>query len=173
MSEPLKDPAGDPWDDDVVDEPGENEDWGYAPDPDAPSTLGDRLETALDELRKLSLLSVIVTAVIGCGLYVLERMRGSDGALTSGFLLGAGTALVNLVILGRASLSLFAGSLRTMSALLGFGVSIAILVGASIWVVAFHRTWLSGFALGLASPAVVGVVYAVRAARSTRTPKGT
>ena len=168
MSEPPKDP----WDDDVVSD-AQDEDWGYAPDPDAPSTTGDRLEAALDELRKLSLLSVIVTAVIGCGLYVLERMRGSDGSLTSGFLLGAGTALVNLVVLGRASLSLFAGSLRTTQALLGFGVSLALLVGASIWVVAFHRTWLSGFALGLASPAVVGVVYAVRAARSSRTPKGT
>jgi hypothetical protein len=111
---------------------------------------------------------VIVTGLIAGALYGFERLRGSDGSLTSGFLLGAATAMVNLVVLGRASLSLFGGSLRTGPALLGFGLSLGILVAAAMWTVAFHPSWLVGFALGLASPALVGIVYAMQLSRPAK-----
>jgi hypothetical protein len=52
------------------------------------------------------------------------------------------------------------GRFQVTRALLGFVGSFASLVFLAFWVIFWHRAWTLGFALGLATPALSGLVYA-------------
>lgn len=136
----------------------------YQPDPDAPPTVEGRVEQAQGELRKLLGASALATALMGSGVLLFDLLRGGGFANTTGFLLGAAVATLNLWLLSGGFFALMRGYASgerstALRALLAFGGSFLGLVLLCFWVVLAHREWSLGFAVGLATPALAGILY--------------
>ena len=133
----------------------------YLPDPDAAPTVEGRVAQARVELNKLLTSSALATVGIGSIIAVVDAVRGSMGfPNTAGFLLGAVMATVNLWLLAGGYFALMRGEAMSARAVIAFLGSFAALVMVSIFVVTGHREWTLGFALGLTTPAVAGLLYA-------------
>lgn len=133
---------------------------GYRPDPDAPPTVEGRVAQAAGELSKLLRASFVATCAIGALVAVAEVVLGKAGFPTTwGYLVGAGLATVNLWLLGGGFFAIMRGEAATLRALLAFGGSFIAMVLFALFVVMARREWTLGFALGLATPAVAGVLY--------------
>ena len=101
---------------------------------------------------------------MGSAVVLFDLVRGSGYAHTTGYLLGAAVATLNLWLLSGGFFALmrgYASGERTAAvrALLAFGGSFVGLVLLCFWVVVAHREWSLGFALGLATPALAGILY--------------
>lgn len=136
----------------------------YQPDPDAPPTVEGRVDQAQGELRKLLGASALATALMGSAVLVFDLLRGGGFAHTTGYLLGAAVATLNLWLLSGGFFALMRGyasgeRAAAVRALLAFGGSFVGLVLLCFWVVVAHREWSLGFALGLATPALAGILY--------------
>lgn len=136
----------------------------YLPDPDAPPTVEGRVDQARGELRKLLVASGIATALMGSAVLIFDLVRGQGLNHTTGYVLGAAVATLNLWLLSGGFFALMRGHAtgeRTtaLRALLAFGGSFLGLVLLCFWVVLTHREWSLGFALGLSTPALAGILY--------------
>jgi hypothetical protein len=144
----------DPRDDDDVPED------EYIPDPNAPPTPEGRMAQALEEMQKLLLASIQATLACGAVIAVVDLVRQNGFTTTKGFLLGAIAATVNLWLLAGGVAQLARGSSGTLRAIIALGGSFTGLLMCAAYVVFFERAWTLGFALGLAIPAVGGMIYA-------------
>jgi len=136
------------------------EDDEYRPDPDAAPTVEGRVAQAKLELHKLLASSALATLGIGSIIAVVDVVRAGAGfPNTLGFLVGAGLATLNLWLLAGGYFALMRGEAMSARALLAFLGSFTALVLVSILVVTGHRDWTLGFALGLTTPAVAGILY--------------
>lgn len=141
-------------------EPWKDADSEYTPDPDAAPTAEGRVAQAEAELRKLLQASLVATVGIGALIAAIDAARGG-GAFpnTAGYLIGALLASLNLWILGGGFFAVMRSDGGSMRALLSFGGSFLALVLCAFVVVLARREWTLGFALGLATPAVAGILY--------------
>lgn len=143
-----------------ADEQGAADDDGYQPDPDAPPDFAGRVAQATGELRKLLRASFVATLGMGALVGLWDVVRGTEGlATTAGFLLGAGMATLNLWLLAGGFFAMLRGEGASLRTLLAFGASFLGLVLVAFYVVMAHRDWTLGFALGLTTPAVAGILY--------------
>ncbi len=154
-------PDGQRDDDQRDDDAGDDE---YQPDPDAPPTVEGRVQQAQGELRKLLTASVTATALLGAVIVVIDVLRGAGFATTTGYLLGAAVATLNLWLLSGGFFALMRGyagadGAASWRALLAFGGSFVALLLLCFWVVLARREWSIGFAIGLATPALAGILY--------------
>lgn len=136
----------------------------YLPDPDAPPTAEGRVEQAQGELKKLLVASGLATALMGSAVLLFDLVKGGGFANTTGFLLGAAVATLNLWLLSGGFFALMRGHAAgegstAWRALLAFGGSFVGLVLLCFWVILARREWSLGFALGLATPALAGILY--------------
>ncbi len=150
--EPFEDGDAPPADDD------------YLPDPDAPPTVEGRVDQARGELNKLLVASAIATALMGSAVLIFDLVRGGGIPNTLGYLLGAAVATLNLWLLSGGFFALMRGYASedragAWRALLAFGGSFVGLVLLCFWVILARREWSLGFALGLATPALAGILY--------------
>lgn len=138
----------------------DEEDPGYLPDPDAAPTEEGRAEQAIYEMQRLLLSSLQATGLVLALFFAIDLVRGRGYALSKGFLLGALVATVNLWLLSNGILQLARGQGAATRGILTLAASFLALVVCAGWVVFFQRDWTLGFALGLAIPAVGGMLYA-------------
>ncbi len=136
----------------------------YHPDPDAPPTAEGRVEQAQGELRKLLRASAMATALMGSLVLIADLVRGSGFDTTAGYLVGAAVATLNLWLLSGGFFALMRGHAgadgkSSVRALLAFGGSFVGLILLCLWVILTRREWSLGFALGLATPALAGIIY--------------
>lgn len=136
----------------------------YLPDPDAPPTVEGRVAQAQGELRKLLVASAMATALLGSAVLVFDLLRGGGFANTTGYLLGAAVATLNLWLLSGGFFALMRGQAgvdgkASWRALLAFGASFVGLILLCFWLVLTRREWSVGFAVGLATPALAGILY--------------
>lgn len=133
---------------------------GYQVDPDAPPDVEGRVAQAAGELKKLLRASLLATLAMGGLVAVWDLAQGTGGMPTTlGFLMGAGMATLNLWILAGGFFAILRGQGASIRALLAFGGSFLGLVLLAFYVVMAHREWTLGFALGLTTPAIAGVLY--------------
>lgn len=136
----------------------------YQPDPDAPPTVEGRVDQARGELGKLLRASAIATAALGSVIVVIDVVRGAGFATTTGYVIGAAVATLNLWLLSGGFFALMRGYAGAdgkagWRALLAFGGSFVALILLCFWVVLARREWSIGFAIGLATPALAGILY--------------
>jgi hypothetical protein len=143
-----------PYDDDDVPED------EYIPDPDAPPTHEGRMAQGLHEMQKLLLSSLQATGAVALVIFVVDLVRQNGFTTTKGFLLGAIAATVNLWLLAGGVVQLARGKTGVPRALIALVGSFIGLLLCAFYVVMFERAWTLGFALGLAIPALGGLVYA-------------
>jgi hypothetical protein len=142
-------PTGDPFDAE-----------GFQEDPDAAPTAEGRVEQAVGELKKLLRAALLATAGTGALVALWDAVRGHGSFPTTlGFLLGAGLATLNLRVLAGGYFAILRGEGASLRALLAFGGSFFGLVLVAFYVVMAHRDWTLGFALGLTTPALAGILY--------------
>lgn len=141
----------------AADDPSHGE---YQTDPDAPPTVEGRVQQAGAELTKLLRASLLATLVMGVAVGLWDLWRGIDGyPTTMGYLVGAAVATLNLWILAGGFFALMRGEGASGRALLAFGGSFLGLVLLAFFIVLAKREWTVGFALGLTTPAVAGILY--------------
>jgi hypothetical protein len=114
---------------------------------------------AMVELRKLLVASAMATALMGSLVLAFDLVRGQGFDHTVGFLVGSGVATLNLWLLSGGFFALMRGEPASLRALLAFGGSFIGLVLLCFWVILVRREWTLGFALGLATPALAGILY--------------
>ncbi|MBI1949014.1 MAG: hypothetical protein HYS27_25220 [Deltaproteobacteria bacterium] len=136
----------------------------YQPDPDAPPDVEGRVAQAQGELHKLLRASAIATASLGAAVLIFDLVKGGGFDTTVGYLLGAAVATLNLWLLSGGFFALMRGHAgvdgkASWRALLAFGGSFVGLILLCFWVVMTHREWSVGFAIGLATPALAGILY--------------
>jgi hypothetical protein len=132
----------------------------YQVDPDAAPTAEGRVEQARGELRKLLRSAAAATAIFGAAVVVIELVRGGSYDTSTGYFVGAAIATVNLMLLARGWFAVMLGRAMSAGAVLAFMASFFVLVGVAAFVVVAHREWVLGFALGLTTPALAGILYA-------------
>lgn len=140
--------------------PAPSDDDGWLPDPDAPPTDEGKREQAVLEMQRLLLASLQATGLGAALLFTVDLVRGVGFALTKGFVLGALLASLNLWLLASGILQLARGPAATLRGFVTLSASFVALVLCAAWVVFFERGWTVGFALGLAIPALGGLLYA-------------
>lgn len=134
-------------------------------DPDAPQGVKATLDVMGADLRKLTSSSLIATVGIAVALAIAEAAAGKGFNLTSGFVVGGVLATANLWVLAGGYFAIVdqrATNARVVLATVG---SLALLLAVAMWIVMFQQAWTVGFGLGLAVPAVGGLVYALRKPR--------
>jgi hypothetical protein len=137
----------------------------YETDPTAGKTPEERVAMAKAELARLMRSSVIATGAVLTLLLIADGIHGRGFDNSAGFALGAGTAALNLWILAGGYMALLDGRLATTRLLIAFGASFLLLVSTAAFVLSTMRGWTIGFGLGIASPALSGLVFARLQAR--------
>ncbi|MDP2343244.1 MAG: hypothetical protein Q8O67_19960 [Deltaproteobacteria bacterium] len=138
------------------------EDWPYTEDPSAPPTVDGKLTEMGKDLRKLTRASLVATVMVAAAFFVVDVARGQGFGNTCGFLLGGGLATVNLWILAGGYFALIDQRAMLLRVLLAAAGSLTVLLGAALYVLAAHREWTMGFALGLAIPALGGILFGLQ-----------
>jgi hypothetical protein len=131
----------------------------YVEDKDAAPTLEGRVAQMRGELRKLLSASAAATLLIGGAVAVVDVWRQTGFVNLCGYLVGAAVATVNLWLLAGGYFQVLRGSRMSAQALVAFLGSFVGLVLLAAWIVFTHRAWTLGFALGLTTPAVAGMLY--------------
>lgn len=121
-----------------------------------------RRERASEDLRLLTRYAVVISAG-GLLLSFGAVLLGWPGAETfaRGLLIGCLVSVLNLRVLARAAWALIADR-DLLRALLGFGASFTLLVGAAAFLAVKHPELVLGFGLGLALPAPAGVWFGLK-----------
>jgi hypothetical protein len=136
-----------------------SDDEGYQEDPEAAPSVEGRIDQMADELRKLLRSSFIATVAMSALIIIWDLVRAQGFATTTGFLIGSSVATLNLWLLAGGFFALLRGRRATPRALLAFGGSFIGLVMLCVFIVVAKREWTFGFALGLATPAIAGILY--------------
>ena len=131
----------------------------YREDPDAAPTVEGRIEQASTELTKLLRASFAATTLMALLIASVDAWRGRGFDNTVGYLIGAAVAVVNLRLLAGGFFQVMRGSAMSARAVIAFLGSFLGLVLLAAWIVLTHRAWTLGFALGLTTPAVAGILY--------------
>ncbi len=140
----------------------DKDDWGWTEDPDAPKTVEATLDAMGADLRKLTRSSLIATLGVALVLLLVEANAGAGFKVTTGFLLGGGLATVNLWILAGGYFAVVDQRATIPRVLLSTVGSLAALLGVALWIILSHPEWSLGFGLGLAVPALGGILYALQ-----------
>lgn len=148
-----------PDDDDAAPVDDADDDWHV--DPDAPQGVQATLDAMGQDLRKLTRSSLIATVGVALVLFLVELGTGGAGFnVTKGFVVGGGLATVNLWVLAGGYFAIVDQRATAARVLLATVGSLALLLGVALWIVLVKRDWSVGFGLGLAVPALGGIVYA-------------
>jgi hypothetical protein len=131
-------------------------------DETAPRTTAGRLEAMGRELRQLTRESLAATLGVAAVIALLEAWDGDGFAHSKGFLLGGTLATINLWILAGGYFAIVDGRVVLPRVALAATGSLAVLLGVAIWIVFTQPAWALGFGLGLAVPALGGIIHAVR-----------
>ena len=129
------------------------------PDPDAAPTVEGRIDQAVAELRKLLRSAATATAIVAAILALWDVTHGEGFALTTGFLIGAAVATWNLWLLANGWFAVMRGRALSPRSFAAFGGSFFALIAIAFFVVLLRREWVLGFALGLTTPALAGILY--------------
>jgi len=110
-------------------------------------------------LSKVSLIGIVIVFLIIFGVerFVLPEISG----LASGFLLGAVCSLINLHILGRSFAPIVHTGERGALAVFGALFSMLVMALGVYAVFVWYKHLLLGVALGVASPAFFGFMFAI------------
>jgi hypothetical protein len=139
-----------------------SDDEGYQEDPDAAPSVEGRIDQMSAQLRALLRASTTATLIMAALVALFDVVRGGGFPNTLGFIVGASVATLNLWLLAGGFFAMLRGQGASPRALLAFGASFLGLVLLSVFVVTAHRDWTLGFALGLTTPAVAGILYGRR-----------
>jgi hypothetical protein len=131
----------------------------YLPDPDAAPTVEGRVRQASLELQKLLRAALVATTAMAAMVGAVDLWRGKGFDNTVGYLVGAAIAVFNFRLLAAGFFSAMHGEAMSKRAVLAFLGSFFGLVVAAIFVLFAHKEWTLGFALGLTTPALAGIVY--------------
>jgi hypothetical protein len=154
---PDSDPEIDPW---ARDDARWRETWHE--DDTAPKTTQGRLEQMGRELRRLTRESLAATLAVAVLIGLLEAWNGAGFPHSTGFLLGGGLATVNLWLLAGGYFAVVDGRAVLPRVALAAVGSLSTLLGVAVWVVFSHPEWALGFGVGLAVPALGGIIHGVR-----------
>jgi hypothetical protein len=135
-------------------------------DPHAPKTTAGQLSEMGRELRRLTRESLGATLAVAALIALLEAWNGVGFPHTKGFVLGGALATINLWILAGGYFAIVDGRAVPGRVALAAVGSLSTLLLVAVWLVFTHPAWALGFGLGLAVPALGGIVHAFR------TPEG-
>jgi hypothetical protein len=158
-SDDAKEPA-DPW---AEEDARWRETWHE--DPDAPTTTEGRLDAMGKDLRRLTRESLCSTVVVAAVIALLEAWNGAGFPHSTGFVLGGTLATVNLWILAGGYFAIVDGRTVLPRVALAAVGSLTVLLGVAVAVVFLRPAWALGFGLGLAVPALGGIVHGLRGER--------
>jgi hypothetical protein len=140
--------------------------WGddeYHVDPNASPTVDGKLDAMGKDLRRLTRASLVATLCAG-GLLALTDLWNGAGFHTSiGFVVGGGLSTLNLWILAGGYFAIVDKRAAVPRLLLSVVGSMVVMFGVALYVIFAKREWTLGFALGLAVPALGGILYGVTA----------
>jgi hypothetical protein len=135
-------------------------------DPDAPKTTEGRLDAMGKDLRRLTRESLFSTVAVAVVIGLLEAWNRAGFPHSKGFLLGGTLATLNLWILAGGYFAIVDGRAVLPRVALAAVGSLTALLGVAIAIVFLQPTWALGFGLGLAVPALGGILHALRGERS-------
>ena len=141
------------------------DDQGFTEDATAPKTVAGKLNEMGKDLRKLTRASLFALGVVAAVVVVVESFSGAAHPHSAGFGVGGILAILNLWILAGGYFALIDERAPFLRLMLAAGGSLALLLGASLYLLAAHRDWIVGFAFGLSSPALGGILYGLEKSR--------
>jgi hypothetical protein len=131
-------------------------------DPTAPTTTGERLDQMGRDLRRLTRESLLSTVAVAALIALIEAWNGAGFPHTTGFLIGGALASLNLWILAGGYFAIVDGRAVLPRVALAAVGSLSVLLLVAVWIVFTHHAWALGFGIGLAVPALGGIVHALR-----------
>jgi hypothetical protein len=149
-----------------------DEDAGYIPDPDAPATPAATIEVMAAELRQLTRASLVATLAVALAFFLFDWSRGAGFENTRGFVVGGLIATANLWMVAGGWFALVERRAEVPRMLLGVGGGFAVLLLVAFYVVFYRRAWTVGFGLGLAVPALGGVLHGMWMTRNQQPREG-
>lgn len=136
----------------------------WEPTPEMPREERDKKVAA--DMNRLVWISLVVAAalllVVGAG--ALAGLAFCK-TLLPGLAIGCAVAIANLRLMGGGAVALF--HKNALGALLGFGASFALLLGGAVFILKMNAAWMLGYGLGIALPALSGIVFGVLAAQKS------
>ena len=114
------------------------------------------------DLRRLTRESLLSTVAVAALIALLEAWNGADFPHTTGFLIGGALASLNLWILAGGYFAIVDGRAVLPRVALAAVGSLSVLLLVAVWIVFTHHAWALGFGIGLAVPALGGIVHALR-----------
>jgi hypothetical protein len=157
---------GEPVQGEVVDDA-----WGTAPgwrddeyivDETAPPTVEGKLGVMAQDLRRLMRTSLATTLGVAFLIGLMDLWHGHGYSTTTGFLVGGGLATLNLWVLAGGYFAVVEQRAVVPRLLFAFTGSMVLMFGVALYVVLARREWTLGFALGVAVPALAGILYGLQ-----------
>jgi|GEM_PF-1260778 len=153
-----------------------NEPWGpdgwvgdeFKVDETASPTVEGKLDAMGKDLRHLTRSSLTATAAVAVLLFLTDLWHGHGFSTTVGFVVGGSLATLNLWILAGGYFAIVDQRAAVPRLLLAFVGSMVVMFGFGLFVIFAKREWTLGFALGLAVPALGGILYGVQKERAAR-----
>ncbi|MBM4280693.1 MAG: hypothetical protein FJ137_07990 [Deltaproteobacteria bacterium] len=131
-------------------------------DETAPKTTQGRLAQMGRALRRLTRECLAATLAVAVLIGLLEAWNGVGFPHSTGFLLGGGLATVNLWLLAGGYFAVVDGRAALPRVALAAVGSLSTLLAVAVWVVFSHPAWALGFGVGLAVPALGGIIHGLR-----------
>lgn len=150
-------PEDDPW---AKDDAQWRDTWHE--DPSAPKTTEGRLDAMGADLRRLTRESLASTIAVAVVIGLLEAWNGAGFPHSKGFLIGGTLATLNLWILAGGYFAIVDGRAVLPRVALAAVGSLTVLLAVAIAIVFLQPSWALGFGLGLAVPALGGIVHGLR-----------
>ena len=132
----------------------------YIVDETAPKTIDGKLDKMGAELRRLTRNSLMATLGVALLFLITDASSGHGYANTTGFVVGAGFATLNLWMLAGGYFAVVDGRAVAIRVVLSVVGAMVVLFGVALYVIFAHREWTIGFAVGLTVPALGGIVHA-------------
>ena len=159
----------------VVDDSGDayGKGWGedeYVVDETASPTVDGKLDSMGRELRRLTRASLVATVFAATLLALTDVWNGGGFHTSVGFLVGGGLSTLNLWILAGGYYAMVDQRAVVPRLLLAVVGSMAVMFGVALYVIFAKREWTLGFALGLAVPALGGILYGVTTPKTDPQP---
>ncbi len=157
----------------VDDDAGAAGGWGdddYVVDETASPTVEGKLDNMGKELRRLTRASLVATLFAAALLGLTDLWNGGGFHNSVGFLVGGGLSTLNLWILAGGYYAMVDQRAVVPRLLLAVVGSMVVMFGVALYVIFAKREWTLGFALGLAVPALGGILYGVTTPKSEAGP---